>query len=260
MTTTALSSAAIEALASIDTVGYTVLGTMEPELTERLAEAADTMAARWGEGLPGGQLHLLSCLERHVGLTDIVDWPPLLDVLIGGLSPNIYINHSHIDVHPPHPPTPGRRWHRDGGVQGRDMRKMPCDQPRLALKVGVFLTDVSGPDDGALEIVPASHLDLETRPTATDPADGVAVTVPAGTVVVFDARVWHRRRDNLGSSTRKAMYINYTYRWVTSRECRFDDVPEWLQLSPVRRQLLGEASWDPFYPVAGELPLEQLAR
>jgi ectoine hydroxylase len=257
MTATALSPEAAEALESIDRHGFVVLGTLHPAFTDRLRAAADEVATRWADRAPDGQLHLLSCLERHPDLVQVIDWPPLLEVLTAALSGNIYINHSHIDVHPPHAPTDGRRWHRDGGVQGRDMRLMPIVQPRLAVKVGVFLTDVDQPDDGAFELVPGSHLDSASRPTSQDPEDAVAMIVPAGSVVLFDARAWHRRRDNLGTSTRKAMFLNYTYRWIASRECRLQDVPTWQDLSRVRRQLLGWSTWDPFYPAAGALPLEQ---
>jgi hypothetical protein len=256
-TNTALISEATEALETLDRHGYVVLGALDPGSTERLRCAADEVATRWAERAPGGQLHLLSCLERHPDLVEVIDWTPLLEVLTAALSWNIHVNHSHIDVHPPHAPTDGRRWHRDGGVQGRDMRLMPALQPRLALKVGVFLTGVDRPDDGALELVPGSHLDSARRPSSPDPDDAVAVIVPAGSVVVFDTRVWHRRRDNLGTSTRKAMFLNYTYRWIVSRECRFQDVPTWQDLSGVRQQLLGGSTADPFYPTAGALPLER---
>jgi ectoine hydroxylase len=256
-TNTALIPEATEALESIDRHGYVVLGTLDPAFTDRLRSAADEVATRWAERAPNGQLHLLSCLEHHPDLVEVIDWTPLLEVLTAGLSWNIHVNHSHIDIHPPHPPTDGRRWHRDGGVQGRDMRLMPAFQPRLALKVGVFLTGVDQPDDGALELVPGSHLDSASRPTSQDPEDAVAVVVPAGSVVVIDARIWHRRRDNLGTLTRKARFLNYTYRWIASRECRFQDVPTWQDLSGVRQQLLGGSTLDPFYPAAGALPLEQ---
>ena len=69
-----------------------------------------------------GQLHQLSGLAQHPDLAAIVDWPPLLALAVELLSPNVYINHSHLDVHPPHPPTGAHRWHRDNGLMGRDMR------------------------------------------------------------------------------------------------------------------------------------------
>jgi hypothetical protein len=36
----------------------------------------------------------------------------------------------------------------------------------------------------------------------------------------------------------------------------FEDVPDWAGLSPIRRQLLGDKTVDPFYWASGELPLD----
>jgi len=66
------------------------------------------------------------------------------------------------------------------------------------------------PDDGALEVVPGRHLDTTSRyPTEEQPA-GVSILGPAGTVAVFDARLWHCRRDNLGRRIRRAMFMAYS--------------------------------------------------
>jgi ectoine hydroxylase-related dioxygenase (phytanoyl-CoA dioxygenase family) len=230
---------------------------LDPELTGRLRAAVDEVAARSPDTTPEGLLHQLSGLAHHPDLADIVDWPPLLEVVRTLLSPNVYINHSHLDVHPPHPPTGARRWHRDNGLMGRDMRLLWRDQPRVTLKVAVYLTDVDSPDDGALEVVPGSHLDTSSRYPDQDQPDGVPITGPAGTMATFDARVWHRRRDNLGSRTRRAMFLAYSYRWLTSRDIPFADVPAWADASPVRRQLLGDQTVDPFYWAPGELALDQ---
>lgn len=239
--------------------GWSVVGVLERPLARRLLAAVDEVAARSSTAAGGGQLHLLSGLAQHPDLAEVVDWPPLLALAVELLSPNIYINHSHLDVHPPHPPTGAHRWHRDNGLMGRDMKLLWRDQPRVTLKVAIYLTDVESPDDGALEVVPRSHLDTSSRYPTEEQPDGVSILGPAGTVVAFDARLWHRRRDNLGTRTRRAMFWGYSYRWLTSRDTRFDDVPEWAALSPVRRQLLGDQTVDPFYWSAGELALDPRA-
>lgn len=136
------------------------------------------------------------------------------------------------------------------------MRLMPSHQPRLSIKVGVFLSEVRGPDEGALELVPGSHHDHTTRRPDVVPPDSVAVTVPSGSVVVFDCRSWHRRRDNLGQTTRKALFLGYTYRWIASRDVP-ERSPNEAQLSPLRRQLLGDHQWDAFYPPRQHLPADE---
>jgi ectoine hydroxylase-related dioxygenase (phytanoyl-CoA dioxygenase family) len=139
---------------------------------------------------------------------------------------------------------------------GRDMRLLWHEQPRVTVKVAVYLTDVESPDDGALEVVPGSHLNTASRHPTEEQPDGVPILGPAGTVAVFDARLWHRRRDNLGSRVRRAMFMAYSYRWLTSRDVPFESVPGWATLSPIRRQLLGDKTVDPFYWASGELPLD----
>jgi ectoine hydroxylase len=236
--------------------GWSVVGVLDKPLSDRLLRAVDEVAARAPDTGDGGQLHLLSGFAQHPDLPAVVDWSPLLELAVELLSPNVYVNHSHLDVHPPHPPTGAHRWHRDNGLIGRDMHLPWRDQPRVTLKVAVYLTDVDSPDDGALEVVPRSHLDTESRYPADEQPAGVPILGPAGTVAVFDARLWHRRRDNLGTRTRRAMFWAYSYRWLTSRDTPLEDVPEWAGLSPIRRQLLGDETVDPFYWAPGELPLD----
>lgn len=236
--------------------GWAIVGALDQPLARRLLRAVDEVADRSADANASGQLHQLSGLAQHRDLAAIVDWPPLLALVVELLSPNVYVNHSHLDVHPPHPPTGARRWHRDNGLMGRDMGLVWRDQPRVTLKVAVYLTDVKAADDGALEVVPRSHLDTASRYPTEEQPDGVPILGPAGSVAVFDARMWHRRRDNLGRRVRRAMFMGYSYRWLASRDTPLEDVPEWADLSRIRRQLLGDKTVDPFYWAAGELPLD----
>jgi ectoine hydroxylase len=246
----------VEMAKTVADEGWSVVGVLDETLSDRLSRAVDEVATRTPGAGDGGQLHLLSGLSRHPDLAAIVDWQPLLALAVELLSPNVYINHSHLDVHSPHPPTGAHRWHRDNGLMGRDMGLLWRDQPRVTLKVAVYLTDVESADDGALEVVPHSHLDTASRHPDEEQPDGVPILGPAGTVAVFDARLWHRRRDNLGTRVRRAMFMGYSYRWLTSRDTPFEDVPEWADLAPIRRQLLGDETVDPFYWAPGELPLD----
>jgi hypothetical protein len=237
--------------------GWTHVGILDRALARQLRRAIDEVAARRPAALRREPLHQLSGLAQHPDLSRIVDWPPLLGLVVELLSPNVYVNHSHLDVHPPHEPTGARRWHRDNGLMGRDMRLRWREQPRVTVKVAVYLSHVESPDDGALEVVPGSHLDTEARYPHEEQPAGVPVLGPAGTVVAFDARLWHRRRDNLGARTRRAMFLAYSYRWLTSRDLPLECVPGWAVLPGVRRQLLGDQAVDPFYWASGALPLDQ---
>ena|SRR5436190_17349742 len=95
---------------------WSVVGVLDRPLRRRVVRTVDEVAARASDASTRGQLHQLSGLAQHPDLAEVVDWPPLWARAIELLSPNIYINHSHLDIHPPHPPTGAHRWHRDNGL------------------------------------------------------------------------------------------------------------------------------------------------
>ena len=244
-------------MSELDQEGYVVLATLDREHLGVLVRAFDRAVESRCLASMREDLHVLSAFDRDTELRCILDWPPLLDLMVRALSTNIHVYHSHLDLHHPRPATGESRWHRDGGVQGREMRQLPAQQPRLSLKAAVFLTDVSHPDDGALELVPRSHHDVRLENPSVRPRDSVPLLVPAGTVVVFDSRLWHQRRDNTRTHVRKALCLAYTFRWIASRDrCRFSD-RDWKCLPPIHRQLLGDSSPDPFYPRPEALAIEQ---
>ena len=237
----------------LDTDGYAIVGTLDDPTVATLTAAARRVSEAHGRA--GEALHLLSAIGRDPSFTTLLGWPPLLEVAVDELSPNIYVHHSHLDVHPPAPSDGRLRWHRDGGVQGREMHLMPGLQPRLALKAGVFLSAIDEPEDGAIELVPGSHLDLVGRATDDVPDDAVRLCCPAGTVALFDTRLWHRRGDNVGPSTRIALFFTYTYRWIGPRDIVDTVDPPWEERTPLERQLLGDRTWDGFYPPPDALPV-----
>src|ERR687887_2354830 len=131
-------STTAETAGAVADEGWSAVGVLDRPFSDRLLRAVDEVAARSADAIAAGQLHQLSGLAQHPDLAAVVDWPPLLALAVELLSPNVYINHSHLDVHPPHPPTGAHRWHRDNGLMGRDMRLLWRDQPRGTLKVAVY--------------------------------------------------------------------------------------------------------------------------
>jgi ectoine hydroxylase-related dioxygenase (phytanoyl-CoA dioxygenase family) len=176
---------------------------------------------------------------------------------VDGLGWNIHLYHCHLDVHPPEPgAAPRWRWHQDGGRQNVELAS---PRPRLSLKVAFFLTDVTAREDGAMLVVPGSHV-RDTLARDREPADALPLLVRAGSAVVVDRRLWHARGDNLSERTRKALFYGYTYRWIRPR----DDLgltPEAVAAQPpVRRQLLGWGSGTMGYWLPGDedVPLREL--
>ena len=63
---------------------------------------------------------------------------------------------------------------------------------------------------------------------------------PYRAAVIFDRRLWHSRSANHSTLTRKVLFYGYGYRWIRPKD---DMMVEHLyeHLSPIRRQLLGDA-------------------
>src|SRR5439155_621035 len=111
---------------------------------------------------------------------------------------------------------------------------------RLSLKIGYYLTDVSGADWGNTLLLPGSHLHDELdcpNDGVCSPAGAVPLRVPAGAALILDRRLWHSRSPNFGPHTRKVIWVGYAYRWLRPK----DDMAVrhlYDRVDPVRRQLL----------------------
>jgi ectoine hydroxylase-related dioxygenase (phytanoyl-CoA dioxygenase family) len=244
--------------------GYVVVeGALGDNEVARLLSALERTWARHRSSPPAAgaeALHLLGFVGEEDAFVELVDHPSVLPIVVDALGWNVFVYHCHLDVHPPAGPSNARRWmwHRDGGVQNRDLEGGPA--PRMSLKVAYFLSDVSEPGRGNFVVVPGSH--VRDEPIERGAADHVlegAVPILArpGDAVVFDRRLWHMRSENRSTVTRKALFYAYTYRWVRPR----DDLPipaaRAAVMTPVRAQLLGFGTGAISYwmPDADDAPL-----
>lgn len=112
-------------------------------------------------------------------------------------------------------------WHQDGGRQNREIETDP--RPRLSVKLGYWLCDVSEPGHGISRSSRAA-IGLTRSPgrlaaaSPGRPGGATELTASPGDAVVFDRRLWHARPDNYSCYTRKAMFFGYTFRWVAIRD------------------------------------------
>lgn len=233
--------------------GYMIIrGVLSPDEVAHYAAALDRVylsETKAGRVPHGGPMHLLSAVANCPEMADLIDHPATFPLVWSMLGWNIHIYHSHLDVHPPlRAARPFRyEWHQDGGRQNREIETTP--RPRLSVKLGYWLSDVSGPGRGNLKLVPGSHLanwidgpprrDIEWP----DPAGAIEVTAEPGDVVFFDRRIWHARSDNYSGHIRKVVFLGYTYRWTAIRDevASLHASEMFARLSPVQRQLLGGA-------------------
>lgn len=248
--------------------GYLVLpGVLGGELLGRILGAVDRISREEqaaGRVAEDGSLHLLDFLHRDPAFLELLDLPQTLAVAAGLLGWNIYAYHCHLDVHPPtgQGPDPRWLWHQDGGRQNLELETEPT-RPRLSVKVAYFLTDVSEPGRGNLTVIPGSHVrntlarPEDSRLVAEEPAGAKPILAGPGTAVVFDRRLWHARGTNTSALTRKALFVGYTYRWVRPRDNCLRNGLDLASVSPLRRQLLGDAASGLGYwlPTDEEVPL-----
>jgi len=175
---------------------------------------------------------------------ELIDWSKTFPKVFGILGWNIHSYYTQAVVTPPQDEqqraTKRRRaWHQDSDRINADIE--PGTQPRLSVKVGYFLTDLTEGGRGNFSIVPGSHLkrELEMPPDGvSDPEGAMELKAPAGTAVMFDRRLFHAGGYNRSNMTRKVLFFGYSHRWIHPRDER--TVSHLIEgCDPIRRQLLG---------------------
>ena len=242
-----------------DQQGYLIVeDALDEDVLGRLLEAGDRVDAqeRAARGLASNALmtKFRTIVEDDVFL-ELLDWPKTFPLIWDILGWNVQHYISHLIYYPPEAKNsaelkPGG-WHQDGG---RPVPEMERPQPRLSLKVGFWLTDISEPDRGGIRIVPESH----KRDHPPDFADAMQLQVKAGTAVLFDRRMWHARGINTSEMTRKVLFLGYSYRWLRGLDYNLMPAEILDKCSPIRRQLLGDGvdvkGW--WQPTDADVPLK----
>jgi ectoine hydroxylase len=209
----------------------------------------------------GKMISVTDVIQEDPLLVDLIDLPAVFPKIWGILGWNIYLYHSHVDVTPPADDaalTWRVAWHQDSMRVNDEIETHP--RPRLSLKVGYYLTDVSTPDRGNTLIVPGSQL----WDTVDCPADGVSnpegsepLCLKPGDAVIIDRRIWHSRSPNLCDETRKVIWYGYSYRWLKPKDAMTVS-HIYPQLDPIRRQILGagQSANGVYDPIDGDVPLK----
>ena len=257
--------------------GYLIVeNALSEEMIDRLTAAVDGLHKKAIEAEPtehGKAWSSSNFLGEDDAFLDLLDYPTTLPKIWGVLGWNIYLYHAHMHIKPPAEPNAPQEegwleWHQDSGRVNIEMMESH-PRPRLSLKVGYFLTDVSEPGRGNFYIIPGSHLsdDIPTfSEVGRNPREGTADSVPdaaipmcakPGTAVFFDRRLWHSRSPNRSAFTRKVLFYGYGYRWIRPKD---DMVVEHLYdcCNPIRRQLLGAAVRNDgrYVPTDDDVPLK----
>ena len=247
--------------AAFERDGYLVVpDALSADEVARLTTLVDRLGReRSDEAEADGRLHLRDFLHDDAMFMDLLDWPTTFPKIWGVLGWHIQLYLSHVDITPPLPAgtslPPRLGWHQDSGRVNLEIETDP--RPRLSVKVGYFLSDVTVPGRGNFSVVPGSHLTnrLEFADEG-DPPDAIPICVGPGTAVLFDRRLWHSRSPNTSRFMRKAIFYGYSYRWLRPRDnLRIEDYPDCQE--PIRRQLLGASGDGHGYssPEPADVPL-----
>lgn len=238
---------------------------LPPEMVERLTATCDRLYERGvaEEGLSQvNHWHLRNCLPHDPLFLELVDWPATFPLVVDLLNWNIHLITSHLIMRAPSPPGvdaawKANKWHRDGGTSPQEMQE---PHPRLLIKIAYWLTDLSEPDRGAIRFVPGSHR-LVGPPAwgegEPDPYGAIELRAKPGDAVLFEQRLWHAVGPNRSELVRKSLFYGYGYRWL--RPMDYVTYPRELldRVSPIRRQLLGDAATQLGYylPTDADVPL-----
>jgi ectoine hydroxylase-related dioxygenase (phytanoyl-CoA dioxygenase family) len=117
-----------------------------------------------------------------------------------------------------HPGENAQAWHTDDAFY-------LSPRPRATLGVSaIWAIEDFTEDNGATELIPGSHRWGGEHPDDR-PHDVVKAVMPAGSVVLFDAGLWHRGGANASAGTRLAISPQYCQPWLRPQESQLLVVP-----------------------------------
>jgi ectoine hydroxylase-related dioxygenase (phytanoyl-CoA dioxygenase family) len=219
------------------------------ETVEQVTAAADRIveaAGRAGRWI--GKPHSVDKRVEYRGLfnlderfMDLLAPAAVFPLVVRLLGSNLHMMSSQLlYAHPRQDPVDGNgQWHRDLIGSSEDLGY--DNTPRMAIRVGYYLSDVSRPGSGVTLFAPGSHKlrrRLPLDPGTGDPESFERPDVRPGDAVLWENRTFHAAENNTSVNVRKAVMIQYGYRWV--RPVDYVTHPRELldRCDPVTRQLL----------------------
>lgn len=247
--------------------GYLLLkGVLPPDKVARLNAAVDEILAGEPESL---SYNIYNSVERHDEIASLIDEPSLLPLMVKLLGPNIQLHISHLTVRKPNPQDVKTatssfiNWHQDGPHP--QFPKIGGLTSTYYIKTCYILSDMSGPDRGNTKIIPRSH-NRVYRPDSQEVndrlPDEIQICGEPGDVFVFPQNLWHAGAPNRSGFTRRQLFLGYSPIWMRPIDYTAASPRLLENASPVRRQLLGVISDNPFnyyVPQDAMIPLKRLA-
>ena len=187
----------------------------------------------------------------HPIFMKLLDHPVLLPLVVDVMGYNIQLRTSHLDVRPPMSPEAASKalgakdsffpWHSDAPNFG--WPTVDGVIPYMEMKFGLYLTDLTQHNSGAICVVRGSHRRAQKDEQGNyliDPADIVEVNVRPGTALVWRTSLLHSVTPNLSDHARKCLYYGYNHRWIRPSDYDHQEPSVLAGCTPIQLQLLGE--------------------
>jgi ectoine hydroxylase-related dioxygenase (phytanoyl-CoA dioxygenase family) len=233
---------------------FLVEDALSPTEVEELVEVIDELYLKYRKERslgPHDAFQVRNAVALHPRFRNLIDHPKLLPLVVDLIGYNIQIRTSHMDVRPPMRPEDGQKaqgardsffpWHSDAPNFG--WPTVDGVIPYMEMKIGLYLTDLTQHNSGAICVVRGSHRRPQRDADGEliiDPNDVVEVNVRPGTAMFWRTALLHSVTPNLSDHARKCLYYGYNYRWIRSSDYDHQDPAVLAGCTPVQLQLLGE--------------------
>ena len=150
--------------------------------------------------------------------------PYLADERIGGVVESMFGPHTRISFTTAIINNPGNSrggWHSDWPFNQKNAGHIPAPYLDAAMHLTtIWMLSPFSPETGGTLIVPGSHR-ANNNPTGDNGVDPLApyptemqATGDAGSVLIFDSRLWHATATNHGDSPRVGVAVRYAPWWL----------------------------------------------
>lgn len=223
--------------------GYAIApGIVPAPLVAALVGAIDAklgeLAVPFGENAFLGERtrRIFNLLARDPVFREVPILPAALAVVEALLDPECLLSSmTAIEMHPGQAAQP---LHCDDGSHGLPRPGRPWGV------VAIWALSDFTLANGATRVVPGSHR-FERIPRRGDDPDTVPVEMPAGSVLFYDAGVWHGGGANASDARRLGIVVNYCAGFLRQEECQLLALPrEQVAAFPSRlRRLVGYGTY-----------------
>ncbi|WP_164721266.1 phytanoyl-CoA dioxygenase family protein [Burkholderia stagnalis] len=242
----------------IETNGFAIVRNLiDRDTVVELSRHADSAWRRGADpGRPHSKVEIAGAeVEAVDAVRSVAREARLLGTMLALLGPNIYVNYAGFTINPPQARDKApMEFHTDGGRISRE--HVGGAEPRYSIKTSVWLSDGARLGRGNFHVIPGSHK-WRSKPDADLDSLAVPVLVNPGDAIIFERRVWHTRKPNVSSMTRKVLFLDYAPRWM-ERKCSSAALPKNYYPDPIENQLFNnQADWSAFAPKKHMIPCLQ---